>query len=208
MVRMDKPYTFEGPDGTLGLLDLFEGRPQLVVHHFMFGPDWDQGCPSCSSAADGIGKLRQLHVRNTTLVAVSRAPYEKLAAFRARMGWSFPWYSSYGSDFNYDFHATLDDRVAPVLLHFRTQEELAAESNVDRTSIVSLLDQLEARGVAERRVHPKDRRKRCIFLTEEGERTLEKLRAVATEAGDELFAPLTARERDQLAALLRKLAGV
>jgi len=89
-----------------------------------------------------------------------------------------------------------------------TQEELAAESDVDRTSIVSLLDQLEARGMAERRVHPKDRRKRCIFLTEEGERTLEKLRAVATEAGDELFAPLTARERDQLAALLRKLAGV
>jgi predicted dithiol-disulfide oxidoreductase (DUF899 family) len=89
----------------VGLLDLFEGRPQLVMHHFMFGPDWDQGCPSCSSAADGIGRLRQLHVRSTTLVAVSRAPYEKLAAFRERMGWSFPWYSSYGSDFNYDFHA-------------------------------------------------------------------------------------------------------
>ena len=78
-----------------------------------------------SSAADGIGRLRQLHVRNTTLVAVSRAPYEKLAAFRERMGWTFPWYSSYGSDFNYDFHATLDDRVEPVLLHFRTEAELA-----------------------------------------------------------------------------------
>ena len=95
------------------------------MHHFMFGPDWDQGCPSCSSAADGIGRLRQLHVRNTTLVAVSRAPYAKLAAFRERMGWTFPWYSSYGSDFNYDFHATLDDRVEPVLLHFRTEAELA-----------------------------------------------------------------------------------
>ena len=125
MVRMDKPYTFEGPDGTVSLLDLFEGRPQLVMHHFMFGPDWDQGCSSCSSAADGIGRLRQLHVRNTTLVAVSRAPYAKLAAFRERMGWTFPWYSSFGSDFNYDFHATLDDRVAPVLLHFRTEAELA-----------------------------------------------------------------------------------
>ena len=125
MVRVDKPYTFEGPDGTVGLLDLFDGRPQLVMHHFMFGPDWDQGCPSCSSAADRIGRLRQLHVRNTTLVAVSRAPYAKLAAFRERMGWTFPWYSSYGSDFNYDFHATLDDRVAPVLLHFRTEAELA-----------------------------------------------------------------------------------
>ncbi|HEX6683890.1 MAG TPA: DUF899 domain-containing protein [Candidatus Limnocylindrales bacterium] len=112
MVRMDKPCAFEGPDGTVSLLDLFEGRPQLVMHHFMFGPDWDEGCSSCSSAADGIGGLRQLHVRNTTLVAVSRAPYEKLAAFRERMGWTFPWYSSYGSDFNYDFHATLDDAPA------------------------------------------------------------------------------------------------
>ena len=112
MVRIDKPYTFEG-------------RPQLVMHHFMFGPDWDEGCSSCSSAADGIGRLRQLHVRSTTLVAVSRAPYGKLAAFRERMGWTFPWYSSYGSDFNYDFHTTLDDRVAPVLLHFRTEAELA-----------------------------------------------------------------------------------
>lgn len=87
-----------------------------------------------------------------------------------------------------------------------TQEELAAQSNVDRTSIVSLLDQLEARGMAERRVHPKDRRKRCIYLTEDGERALEQLRAVAAKAGDELFAPLTAREREQLGALLRKLA--
>jgi predicted dithiol-disulfide oxidoreductase (DUF899 family) len=126
MVRIDKPYTFEGRGGTTSLLDLFEGRQQLVVHHFMFGPDWEQGCSSCSSAADQIpAHLRQLHVRNTTLVAVSRAPYAKLAAYRERMGWTFPWYSSYGSDFNYDFHTTLDDRVAPVLLGFRTEAELA-----------------------------------------------------------------------------------
>ena len=125
MVRVDKAYTFEGPDGEVGLLDLFDGRPQLVMHHFMFAPDWQAGCPSCSSAADQIGRVRQLHVRNTTLVAVSRAPYGKIVAFQRRMGWTFPWYSSYGSDFNYDFHATLDDRVEPVLLHFRTEEELA-----------------------------------------------------------------------------------
>ena len=125
MVRIDKPYTFQGPEGPVNLPDLFDGRPQLVMHHFMFGPDWDEGCPSCASAADGIGNLRQLHVRNTTLVAVSRAPYPKLAAFRDRMGWTFPWYSSHDSDFNYDFHATLDDRVAPVLLHLRTETELA-----------------------------------------------------------------------------------
>jgi predicted dithiol-disulfide oxidoreductase (DUF899 family) len=125
MVRVDQPYPFEGPDGTVSLLDLFDGRPQLVMHHFMFAPDWDEACPSCSSAADEIGRLRQLHQRNTTLVAVSRAPYAKIAAFRDRMGWEFPWFSSFGSDFNYDFHATLDDRVAPVLLHFRTEAELA-----------------------------------------------------------------------------------
>jgi predicted dithiol-disulfide oxidoreductase (DUF899 family) len=134
MVRIDKPYVFEGPNGKVGLLDLFEGRPQLVMHHFMWsfdvdadgaGRPRDTGCPSCSSAADGIGRLRQVHVRNTTLVAVARAPYEMLSAYRERMGWSFPWYSSYGSDFNYDFHATLDDRVAPLFLHFRTEAELA-----------------------------------------------------------------------------------
>lgn len=134
MVRVDKPYTFEGPDGTVSLLDLFEGRPQLVMHHFMWTYDIDAdgiehprdtGCPSCSSAADTIGGLRQLHVRNTTLVAVSRAPYAKLAAYRERMGWTFPWYSSAGSDFNYDFHATVDERVAPVQVFHRDEAELA-----------------------------------------------------------------------------------
>jgi predicted dithiol-disulfide oxidoreductase (DUF899 family) len=133
MVKVDKTYEFEGAAGTVGLIDMFDGRPQLVMHHFMFAPDWEAACPSCSSAADGIAGLRQLHVRNTTLVAVSRAPYSKLAAFQARMGWSFPWYSSYGSDFNYDFHATLDDRIVPVLLHFRTENDLE-ESGTPWTS--------------------------------------------------------------------------
>lgn len=135
MVRVDKPYTFEGPNGRVGLLDLFEGRPQLVVHHFMWTYDIhadgtehprDTGCSSCSSAADQIpARLRQLHVRNTSLAAVSRAPYEKLAAYHARMGWAFPWYSSAGGDFNYDFHATVDDRVAPVQVYLRSEDELA-----------------------------------------------------------------------------------
>jgi predicted dithiol-disulfide oxidoreductase (DUF899 family) len=127
MVRIDQEYEFEGSNGKVGLLDLFDGRPQLVVHHFMFDPAWDTACPSCSSAGDGIAGLRQLHARNTTLVAVSRAPYAQIASFRDRMGWTFPWYSSYGSTFNYDFHATLDDRIAPVLLHFRTTAELGAD---------------------------------------------------------------------------------
>jgi predicted dithiol-disulfide oxidoreductase (DUF899 family) len=134
MVRIDKPYAFEGPDGTVNLLDLFDGRRQLVVHHFMWTFDVDSdgtehprdtGCSSCSSAADGIGRLRQLHARNTSLVAVTRAPYPKLAAFRERMGWTFPWYSSAGSDFNYDFHTTVDDRVAPVRIFHRDEHELA-----------------------------------------------------------------------------------
>ncbi|MEU8225658.1 DUF899 domain-containing protein [Kribbella sp. NPDC048915] len=133
MVRVAEQYEFEGPDGPVRLLDLFDGRQQLVVHHFMFAPDWDEACPSCSSAADEIGHLRQLHVRNTSLVAVSRAPYEKLAGFKDRLGWTFPWYSSYRSSFNFDFHATLDDRVAPVMLHFRTQDELAMEKGTPWT---------------------------------------------------------------------------
>ncbi len=136
MVRIDKPYTFEGPNGTVGLLDLFEARPQLVIHHFMWINDVDAdgvehprdaGCSSCSSAADQIPtRLRQLRVRDTTLAAVTRAPYDKLAAFRERMGWTFPWYSSYGSDFNYDFHATVDERVAPVQIFHRTEAELTS----------------------------------------------------------------------------------
>ncbi len=134
MTRVDKPYAFEGQAGTVTLLDLFDGRPQLVMHHFMWDNEIDAdgqehprdtGCPSCSSAADGIGNLRQLYVRNTSLVAVTRAPYEKLAAYQQRMGWAFPWYSSYGSDFNYDFHATVDERVAPVQIFFRTEAEMA-----------------------------------------------------------------------------------
>jgi predicted dithiol-disulfide oxidoreductase (DUF899 family) len=135
MVRIDKAYTFEGPNGTVSLFDLFEGRQQLVMHHFMWLFDIDAagnehprdyGCASCASAADQLPRnLRQLHVRNTTLVAVTRAPYNKIAAFRERMGWTFPWHSSWGSDFNYDFHATVDERVAPVLVHFRTEAELA-----------------------------------------------------------------------------------
>jgi predicted dithiol-disulfide oxidoreductase (DUF899 family) len=138
MVRVDKQYIFEGPDGQVGLLDLFEGRRQLVVHHFMWTYDIDEdgmehprevGCPSCSATADAIGDLTHLHVRNTTLAAASRAPYANIAAFRQRMGWTFPWYSSAGSDFNYDFHATLDDRVATVLFNFRGETELERAGN-------------------------------------------------------------------------------
>lgn len=103
-VRIDKDYRFDGGNGARSLRDLFAGRSQLLVDHFMFGPDWDEGCPSCSFWADSFaGVPVHLAHRDVTLVCVSRAPYDKLAAYQARMGWSFPWYSSAASDFNYDF---------------------------------------------------------------------------------------------------------
>jgi predicted dithiol-disulfide oxidoreductase (DUF899 family) len=126
MVRIEKDYVFEGPDGSARLLDLFDGRRQLIVQHFMFDPSWEDGCPSCSAAADEIsaGLLEHLHARDTTLAVVSRAPIEKIERYKARKGWTFPWYSSNGTDFNYDFHVTLDESVAPVEYNFRDKEEL------------------------------------------------------------------------------------
>jgi len=125
MVNIDKDYVFEGPKGKAGLLDLFEGRRQLIVGHFMFNPSWEQGCPSCSAGADEIsaGLLTHLHARDTTLAYVSRAPLEKIERNKARKGWTFPWYSSHGSDFNYDFHVTLDESVAPVEYNYKTKAE-------------------------------------------------------------------------------------
>jgi predicted dithiol-disulfide oxidoreductase (DUF899 family) len=123
-VRVEKNYVFDGPAGPASLLDIFEGRRQLIVQHFMFDPAWDQGCPVCSYQADNIGDLAHLHARDTTFAAVSRAPIVKVEQFRQRMGWSFPWYSSLGSDFNYDFHVTHDENVAPIQWNFRTKQEL------------------------------------------------------------------------------------
>lgn len=124
MVKIEQDFTFDGENGPITLFELFDGRDQLIVHHFMFAPEWEEPCRSCSGAADGIGNLRQLHARNTSLVAISRAPLEKLVEYKVRMGWKFPWVSSLESDFNFAFHATLDDTVEPVLLHFKTTEDL------------------------------------------------------------------------------------
>ena len=123
-VLVEKDYVFEGVGGQASLLDLFEGRRQLIIQHFMFDPAWDQGCPYCSYAADSVGHLAHLHGCDTTFAVVSRAPIGKIEAFRRRMGWSFPWYSSLGSDFNYDFHVTHDEDVTPVEYGFKTKEEL------------------------------------------------------------------------------------
>jgi len=126
MVEIKKDYVFEGPDGRAGLLDLFSDRRQLVVRHFMFDPTWDDGCPSCTAASDEVsdGLLAHLHARDTTFVTISRALLPKIEAYKARKGWTFPWYSSYDSDFNYDFHVTLDESVAPVEFNYRTKPEL------------------------------------------------------------------------------------
>ena len=124
-VVIGKDYVVEGPGGRASLLDLFEGRAQLVVQHFMFDPSWDAGCPVCSYQADNVGDLSHLHSRHTTYAAVSRAPLSKIEPFRQRMGWTFPWYSSLGSDFNYDFQVTNDESVAPVGYNFRSAQELA-----------------------------------------------------------------------------------
>jgi predicted dithiol-disulfide oxidoreductase (DUF899 family) len=103
-VRVEKRYMFEGPGGKATLIDLFEARSQLIVYHFMFDPAWEAGCKSCSFWADNFnGIIVHLNHRDASMVAISRAPYEKLAAYRARMGWSFKWFSSSGNDFNRDY---------------------------------------------------------------------------------------------------------
>jgi predicted dithiol-disulfide oxidoreductase (DUF899 family) len=115
MVKIDKEYTFDGPNGKVALADLFDDRKQLIVYHFMLAPEDEAGCPGCSFLADNLpSSLTHLNSRNTTLVLVSRAPLEKIESFKKRMGWNYPWFSSFGTDFNYDFHVTMDEDVAPL----------------------------------------------------------------------------------------------
>src|SRR6266404_3977923 len=113
-IKIDEEYIFDGPDGGETLADLFEGRSQLIVYHFMLGPGWEEGCKSCSFLADHFdGSLLHLAHRDVTLVAISRAPIEQIEAFKKRMGWRFKWVSSYGNDFNRDYDVSF------------TKEELA-----------------------------------------------------------------------------------
>lgn len=126
MVAVDNEYEFNGPSGAVSLLDMFEGRRQLIVQHFMFDPSWEEGCPSCSGAADEMssGLLRHLNSRDTSFAAVSRAPIEKIERYRQVKGWTFPWVSSFGNSFNYDFNVTIDPAVAPVMWNYRSLDEL------------------------------------------------------------------------------------
>jgi predicted dithiol-disulfide oxidoreductase (DUF899 family) len=113
-VRIDKDYVFEGSDRNVNLGDLFDGRRQLIVYHFMFAPGVDgwpsAGCPGCSFFVDQIGNLAHLHARDTSLVLISRAPFARIEVYKKRMGWTIPWFSSFGSDFNADFGVTVNDR--------------------------------------------------------------------------------------------------
>jgi predicted dithiol-disulfide oxidoreductase (DUF899 family) len=124
-VRVDKAYRFETDDGSAALADLFRGCSQLLLYHFMFGPDWTAGCPSCSMIADGFdGFVVHLANHDVTLMAVSRAPLAKLQAYKRRMGWDFPWASALGSDFNFDFNVSFTEeqqRTASAEYNYRTR---------------------------------------------------------------------------------------
>lgn len=124
-VKVEKNYVFDAPDGKKTLAGLFERHSQLIIYHFMFGPGWKEGCPSCSFLADHIdGALAHLAARDVTFAVVSRAPLGEILPFQQRMGWRFNWVSSHGSDFNYDFHVTTDEAVAPVEYNYRDKATL------------------------------------------------------------------------------------
>jgi predicted dithiol-disulfide oxidoreductase (DUF899 family) len=109
-VKVEKPYVFDGPNGSQTLADLFDGRSQLIIKHFMLGPDWEDGCVGCSFELDHVeGALVHLEHHDVSYAVVSRAPLPKIEAFKKRMGWRIKWVSSYGSDFNYDFHVSFQD---------------------------------------------------------------------------------------------------
>lgn len=134
MVKVEKDYTFEGPNGEVRLVDLFEGRSQLYIHHFMWIDAIDQGCPSCTAAADLTFTERDrelLHGKDVTFACVSRAPYASIAAYRDAHGWTFPWYSSRDGDFTYDYHVTLDPARAPIEYNYKSADELRADGFSD-----------------------------------------------------------------------------
>jgi predicted dithiol-disulfide oxidoreductase (DUF899 family) len=135
MVRVEKEYVFEGPDGKASLGDLFGDETQLIVQHVMFGPDWDAACPGCTAAVDELsdGTLTHVRSRDTGFALVSRGPLDKLQAYAASRGWTVPWYSSLGSDFNYDFQVTLDKNRPQLDYNYRS--EPGALGDADTTEL-------------------------------------------------------------------------
>jgi predicted dithiol-disulfide oxidoreductase (DUF899 family) len=128
MVEIDKDYVLDGPGGPARLTDLFEGRRQLIIYHFMFDPEWEDGCPSCTAGTREIsaGFIEHLHTRDTSYALVSRAPLAKLERWKAKQGWDLPWYSSYGTDFNYDFGVTIDSSRGSASYNYRAKPEFEA----------------------------------------------------------------------------------
>jgi predicted dithiol-disulfide oxidoreductase (DUF899 family) len=129
MVKIKKDYVFDAPDGKQKLEALFEGRRQLVIYHFMFDPAWQKGCSGCTWYIDVLGDLSMLHEHDTTFALVSRAPLAKIEAYRKERGWDIPWYSSFGTDFNYDFHVTNDPAVRPPEYNYRSKAENEAHTS-------------------------------------------------------------------------------
>jgi predicted dithiol-disulfide oxidoreductase (DUF899 family) len=142
-VRIDNKYVFDTDEGTASLADLFRGRSQLLIYHFMFGPDYEAGCPSCSAIADGFnGSVVHLANHDVTLCAVSRAPLAKLQAYKQRMGWSFPWASSFDSDFNYDFqvtHTREEWQSGAVEYNFRTVDLRLPETGEENPFVAAII---------------------------------------------------------------------
>ena len=141
MVKVDREYIFDGPDGKRTLGEMFEGRRQLVIYHFMFDPAWDEGCPGCTGFVNEIGDLSHLNKRDTTMALISRAPLAKLEAYKLLKGWSLPWYSSFGSDFNRDFHVTSDEGEGQGLsVFFRMGDDVFHTYSTYSRGVESLTD--------------------------------------------------------------------
>jgi len=157
-VRIDEEYVFETEDGKASLADLFRGRSQLLVHHFMFAPSWGAGCPSCSSVADGYNGVRvHLEHHDVAMTTISRAPIEKLIAYRERMGWSFPWVSSAHTNFNFDFGVSY------------TERQLAAGAEHNFRQIVIDMNQLPHKGKTDDPVEAGESHGVSAFVVEDGE---------------------------------------
>jgi predicted dithiol-disulfide oxidoreductase (DUF899 family) len=156
-VPIEKEYIFEASVGPKTLAELFDGRSQLVVYHFMFGPDYDAGCPVCSSAADTFdGAVAHLNARDVTFVCISRAPLDKLQAYKRRMGWRFPWVSSEGTDFNFDFQVSATrEQLAPFLEGGTPPvvTQMAAECGTDPAGYMTEQQALSAFALSDGRVY-------------------------------------------------------
>jgi predicted dithiol-disulfide oxidoreductase (DUF899 family) len=165
-VRVDKEYRFETDQGNVSLADLFQGRSQLLVYHFMFGPDYKAGCPSCSMIADGFeGFVVHLANHDVALSAVSRAPLAKLAAYKARMGWTFPWASSQGGDFNFDFNVSFTEAQQREVIEYNYRR---GGHVMDATQFPEPVVQFAATCGTDAATYTRDRPGMSAFVREDG----------------------------------------